>query len=200
MKYRKKPFIVEAFRLGIDNIPDWFMNKVTRNEAMLHGTSSGFEHHDDTTASIRVFDGRGIVWRHVDYGNYIIKTINGEVYPYEPELFKKIYEPYSDDQYRETVSVMDVTGKTPISFALQETMKRFENSEFEDDKIIYELFKRSKELWEAIKINGIEVYGLTFDEFCVLCKEKNNIVFLTDEEKANYNKAFEIMKILSKND
>lgn len=194
MKYRKKPIIVEAFRLGIDNIPDWFMDKVTSREAVLHGSSSGFEHNNDTTATIRSY--RGMI--HVDYGDYIVKTEYGTLYPYKPDMFKNIYEPDFNDQYRETVSVMDVTGKTPISFALQETMKRFENSEFEDDKIIYEILKRSKELWEAIKINGIEVYGLTFDEFCELCKEKKNIVFLTDEEKANYSKAFEIMKILSK--
>ena len=34
-KYRKKPVIIDAFELG-DNIPDWFMDKVTSNDIILH--------------------------------------------------------------------------------------------------------------------------------------------------------------------
>ena len=33
---------------------------------------------------------------------------------------------------------------SPIDFALQETMKRFENSEDDNDKLIYEILRRSK--------------------------------------------------------
>lgn len=40
-KYRKKSVIIDAFRIGIDYIPDWFMNKVSTNEIILHGKSSG---------------------------------------------------------------------------------------------------------------------------------------------------------------
>lgn len=29
MKYRKKPVVIDAFQLGIDYIPDWFMDAVT---------------------------------------------------------------------------------------------------------------------------------------------------------------------------
>ena len=53
MKYRKKPVVIEAFRLGIDYIPDWFMDKVASNDIILHGKSSGFEHCDDTNADIK---------------------------------------------------------------------------------------------------------------------------------------------------
>lgn len=35
-KYRKKSVIIDAFRIGIDYIPDWFMNKVSTNEIILH--------------------------------------------------------------------------------------------------------------------------------------------------------------------
>lgn len=31
-KYRKKPIEIEAFRLGIDFIPDWFMANFQENE------------------------------------------------------------------------------------------------------------------------------------------------------------------------
>ena len=40
MKYRKIPIEIEAFRLGIDFIPDWFMDKVSSNEIILHGKST----------------------------------------------------------------------------------------------------------------------------------------------------------------
>jgi len=32
MKYRKKPVVIEAFRMGIDPIPDWFQSEVTKKQ------------------------------------------------------------------------------------------------------------------------------------------------------------------------
>lgn len=90
MKYTMKtPPSVEAFRLGVDPIPDWFMDKVTTNEIILHGTSSGFEHHDDTTADINF--GNHII--HVDFGDYVIKFDNDIIYKCGPDTFENIYEP-----------------------------------------------------------------------------------------------------------
>ena len=34
-KYRKKPVVIEAFRLGVDSIPDWFMDAVTAKEVIF---------------------------------------------------------------------------------------------------------------------------------------------------------------------
>ena len=93
MKYRKKPVIIEAFQLGIDYIPDWFMNKVSENEIILHGTSSGFEHHDDTNCDIKTLEG----WIHASFGDFIIKGIKGEIYPCKPDIFKATYEPIIDN-------------------------------------------------------------------------------------------------------
>ena len=69
----------------------------------------------------------------------------------------------------------------PILFALQETMKRFENSENEDDKCIYELLKRSNALWSNIKIYGLETVGMTYEEFCEQLETKKNIIFISDD-------------------
>lgn len=87
-RYRKLPVEVEAFRIGIDYIPDWFMDKVTNNEIILHGKSSGFEHYDDTNCDIKTLEGT----MHANYGDYIIKGVNGEIYPCKPEIFEKTYE------------------------------------------------------------------------------------------------------------
>lgn len=89
MKYRKKPVIIEAFQLGIDNIPDWFMDKVTSNDVILHGTSSGFEHHKDTNADIKTLEGV----MHADFGDFIIKGVKGELYPCKADIFEATYEP-----------------------------------------------------------------------------------------------------------
>jgi hypothetical protein len=87
-RYRKKPVTIEAFQLGIDYIPDWFMDKVTTNEIILHGTSSGFEHHDDTNADIKTLEG----WHHASFGDFIIKGVKGEIYPCKPDIFEATYE------------------------------------------------------------------------------------------------------------
>lgn len=89
MIYRKKPVVVEAFKLGIDYIPDWFMDKVTTNEIILHSSSTGFHHTPDTNADINTLEGV----MHANYGDYIIKGVNGEIYPCKPDIFEKTYEP-----------------------------------------------------------------------------------------------------------
>ena len=53
MKFRKKPVVIEAFQLGIDNMPDWFTDAVAKNDIILHGQSADFYHAHDT--SLRAF-------------------------------------------------------------------------------------------------------------------------------------------------
>lgn len=86
--YRKKPVEIEAFKLGVDCIPDWFMDAVTANEVILHGTSSGFDHIPDTNADIHTLEG----WHHANYGDYIVRGVKGELYPCKPDIFDMTYE------------------------------------------------------------------------------------------------------------
>lgn len=85
---------------------------------------------------------------------------------------------------------------SPIEFALQETMKKFENSEDENDKIIYETLRRSKVIWENIRIHGLEICGMTYEQFCDQFNEKNHIVFLSDDEAGAFNKAVQVMSVI----
>lgn len=85
---------------------------------------------------------------------------------------------------------------SPIDFALKTTMKKFENSEDDNDNLIYETLRRSKAMWENIKIHGLEIYGITYEQFCEQCNEKKNIVFLSDDEVENFNKAVQIMNVM----
>lgn len=83
MKYRKKPIEVEAFRLGIDYIPDWFMDAVTSKQVILHGSF-----RESTNADIETLEGT----HHANYGDYIVQGIQGELYPCKPDIFAKTYD------------------------------------------------------------------------------------------------------------
>lgn len=86
--------------------------------------------------------------------------------------------------------------KSPIDFALKKTMSEFENSNNDNDKLIYETLRRSKAMWDKIRINGLEICGMTYEQFCEQCEEKKNVIFLSDDELDKFNKAVRIMNIL----
>jgi hypothetical protein len=91
-KYRKKPVVVEAFRIGIDPMPDWFMDKVSANKAILYMVpfdESRPKNYGQTWCEIKTLEGTMIG----SYGNYIIKGVNGEIYPCKPDIFEKTYDP-----------------------------------------------------------------------------------------------------------
>ena len=83
MKYRKKPVVIEAFQLGVDYIPDWFMDAVTKNAIILRG-----DYKVETSCDIETLEG----WHHANYGDYIIRGVKGEIYPCKPDIFKMTYE------------------------------------------------------------------------------------------------------------
>lgn len=80
MKYRKKPVEIEAFRLGIDSIPDWCMKKAVDREIHLYG--------EPIEADIKTLEGV----MHANFGDFIIKGVKGEVYPCKPNIFYATYE------------------------------------------------------------------------------------------------------------
>ena len=84
----------------------------------------------------------------------------------------------------------------PIEFALQKAMKEFDGSDDKNNKIIYEGLRRSMEVWEGIKIHNLQIYGMTYEQFCEQCESKPNIVFFTDNEMQNLNKAMRIMRAI----
>lgn len=100
------------------------------------------------------------------------------------------------DEYKEVLRkkyncILINSGTTfsmAINFAFKETIKKFENSTDENDRIVCESLKRCDIIWENIRLGGIEIYGLTYEQFCKQLEEKRNVVFLTDEEMENYKK------------
>jgi hypothetical protein len=89
-KFRKKPVVIEAFLLG-DEYPDWFSDAVTANTVR---TYSNGPHGAEPRGAIRHIEIQTLegVMTAVP-GEWIIKGVNGEIYPCKPDIFEKSYEP-----------------------------------------------------------------------------------------------------------
>lgn len=97
MKFRKKPIIIEAFRMGVDPIPDWFMDEVTNCNITLlsdREVSGPFDHDHKTMADITTPEG---VMR-AEHGDYVIKGVKGEIYPCKADIFEITYEKVEGDE------------------------------------------------------------------------------------------------------
>lgn len=90
MKYRKKPVVVEAFKLTTDVetiAPDWFTQavideKVWVDRSMVDG------HIAIYGCTIQTLEGK----LYAKIGDYIIRGIRGELYSCKPDIFQKTYE------------------------------------------------------------------------------------------------------------
>ena len=90
--FKKKPIQIEAFQMGVDYIPDWAMDKVTEKTIILHKDEEG-----KTYADIVTLEGT----MRADYGDYVIKGVNGEVYPCKEDIFKKTYDSVTEKTEKE---------------------------------------------------------------------------------------------------
>jgi len=97
MKYRKKPVVIEAFKLGHHVIPDWFFDKVIIKEIILHRVDGKelqraelrdpFE-RIEIYCIIKTLEGE----MKGDFGDFIIQGVQGEIYPCKPDIFEATYE------------------------------------------------------------------------------------------------------------
>jgi hypothetical protein len=102
MKYRKKPCVVEAFKMGVDPRPDWFTEAVTDGRVTTHLVNSldkfkGPFEFKPTWCAIKTPEGlmKG------SFGDYIIKGVKGEIYPCKPDIFELSYEPIKENELSE---------------------------------------------------------------------------------------------------
>lgn len=83
-KYRKKPVVIEAQRIGIDPWMDAAWEAVTRHDITLHecGKPGGF-------IIVKTLEGamRG------NHGDWLIRGVGGELYVCKPHIFEQTYEP-----------------------------------------------------------------------------------------------------------
>lgn len=81
-RFRKKPVVIEAFQLGKDEHPLWFVNNP--NCAIVERVQ-GLA----VQADIRTLEGTMTANR----GDYIIRGVKGEIYPCKPDIFAAVYDP-----------------------------------------------------------------------------------------------------------
>ena len=86
-KYRKKPVVIDAFLLGVDDEPEWFeKSKLLTLQRSVHGIE---------VCCIRTLEGIMTAFPKRDY---IIRGVNGELYPCKADIFEKTYEKVTDDE------------------------------------------------------------------------------------------------------
>ena len=82
-KYRKKPVVIEAMKvttdLSWDDLTGFCPSLTVRPDALRY---------DTPVTVIETLEGD----MAVQYGDYIIKGIQGEFYPCKPDIFKQTYE------------------------------------------------------------------------------------------------------------
>ena len=81
-KYKKKPIVIEAIQLTEDNQQEVF--DFCEGKAFLTV---------DNTLYIPTLEGK-MIGR---IGDYIVKGVNGELYPCKPDIFEKTYDEYGDN-------------------------------------------------------------------------------------------------------
>ena len=88
MKYRKKPIVVEAFKLNERGIveEDWFKRAVQNGKITTHN----FRTLSPEPAWCEIKTLEGVMLAKA--GDYIIRGINGEIYPCAADIFEKTYE------------------------------------------------------------------------------------------------------------
>ena len=83
MKYVKKPIPVEAFCPAEEAWPEWFINSHTRVEFQKENMVIEIDTLEGTMKC---------------YGDdYIIKGVDGELYPCRRDIFLKTYEKFEED-------------------------------------------------------------------------------------------------------
>lgn len=94
-KYRKKPVVIDAFRFGIDPKPDWFLEAILNGVAKCHtsGECSGRYKDIELWCTIETLEGT----HQVNWSDYIIKGIKGELYPCKPDIFEATYEKVTNE-------------------------------------------------------------------------------------------------------
>lgn len=85
---QKKPIVIEAFKLNERGLvgEDWFWDAVSNNTIITQ--HFGKFHPEPAWCEIKTLEGIMIA----KAGDYIIRGINGEIYPCEADIFEKTYE------------------------------------------------------------------------------------------------------------
>lgn len=88
-KFRKKPVVIEAHRIGDDGWPDSIWQGVNENKIILHLGTVGYP--KTVVGYVEILTLEGVMRGEV--GDWIIRGVKGEFYPCKPDIFAATYEP-----------------------------------------------------------------------------------------------------------
>lgn len=95
-KYRKKPVVVEAIRWtgsNLEEIRNFVGNDLIENYIEHFDIERALIKQTLVGIAINTLEGT----KMVNYGDYIIKGVQGELYPCKPDIFLKTYEEVMED-------------------------------------------------------------------------------------------------------
>lgn len=130
MKYRKKPVVIDAFNFRHDPCPDWFMDKVTSNEIITQPFS----------CTIKTLEGT----MTAQAGDWIIKGVNGEIYPCKSDIFEKTYTLVPEVSEELLESRLGPTVFEKLSAAHNELFPNNKHITLEEAKVLRDVSKRDK--------------------------------------------------------
>ncbi|WP_313430035.1 hypothetical protein [Siminovitchia terrae] len=85
-RYRKKPVVVDAFQWTGDREqiedPEWIVDAIEKGSVVFA------QINDETSMGIMTWEGLMVA----EPRDYIIKGIQGEIYPCKPDIFEQTYE------------------------------------------------------------------------------------------------------------
>ena len=129
MKYAYNDNIIEAFRIGVDPIPDWFMDDVTKNNAILHKAPAG-----NTYAEIYMPDNISEPWKTAMTGNYVARRGKSIRNVYSTEYF--------DNHYTPVMELKPVNAAEPVDPEKErfEALNEYYHRITSEVKLIYDAF------------------------------------------------------------
>lgn len=105
MRYRKKPVVIEAVQWTGDNIADVSSLAMdSKNEIDVVGMQGG-----SLGINISTLEGE----MTASIGDFIIKGVNGELYPCKADIFAKTYEPVCEGCKHWSIKGQDCTLINP---------------------------------------------------------------------------------------
>lgn len=132
-KYIKKPVEVEAFIFAVDDTPEWFLEKTKNSYCEFHYDSNGVR------CILPTSEGSVMIIRA---GDFVIKGVEGEIYPCESSIFEKTYDRV--DPLKKARKMAELSGMlTKNGFDFTEKKSEIDNNEMARGKL--ESLKRAFE-------------------------------------------------------
>lgn len=97
-KFRKKPVVIEAFQMTqaarADNAdwPSWMHQAWQKEQGQSGALLNQITGSSDGPLCIQTLEGV----MSVDWGDFIIQGVKGELYPCKPDIFAATYEPVTE--------------------------------------------------------------------------------------------------------